>query len=109
MDKDKFLADYERMLKEKAAELEKKREEMLEKAKERGYSLIAQSSDNTWYSLHHEHRPLNLQLYVESEEFILTHMVGIIKITTDKCGSFLNDKHFSRIEKEMRRVVFNLM
>jgi predicted P-loop ATPase/GTPase len=87
------------------------REVMLEKAKERGYEVFAVSGDHSWYSLNHNRRPINLQLYIDTEEFILQHNVqeSIVRITTDKCGSFMNDEHFERIERQIRKVVFDLI
>lgn len=84
------------------------REEMLERAKERGYDLWMQNSSYTWYSFINERLHINLELYAETGEFALNHMRGIIKITTEKCGSFMNDDHFNRIQREMRRVVRNV-
>lgn len=79
-------------------------EEMLEKAKERGYDLWMQNSAHTWYSFIDD-RHINLELYTETGEFVLNHVKGIIKITTEKCGSFMNDNHFNRIQREMRKIV----
>jgi hypothetical protein len=85
-------------------------EEILEKAKSRGWTTLAHSADKSWYSLMHESgRPINLQLYVNTNEFVLTHMKGIIKITTDTCGSFMNDVHFDRMDRQMRAIVFDLL
>jgi hypothetical protein len=87
------------------------RQEMLDKAKERGYEIVAFSSDKSWYSLYNEHRHINLELYVNTEEFILNHMVkeSIVRITIDKCGSFMNDKHFDSMERQIRKVIFDLL
>lgn len=82
---------------------------MIERARERGYSLNMHSSDKSWYSFSHERYPLNLQLFVNTGDFSLTHLKGIVKITTDKCGSFMMDSHFNRIEREMRTILFDLL
>jgi len=47
-------------------------EDILMKAKERGYSVIINSSDYKWYSLYNETNKLNLQLY-KNGEFTLSH------------------------------------
>lgn len=85
------------------------REELLEKAKERGYSLVMHSSDKNWYSFMNDRRAINLQLYVNSEEFVLSHMDGIINSSTGNCGSFMNDEHFKKIERLMRNFLFRLL
>jgi hypothetical protein len=84
-------------------------DDMLAKAKERGYDLWMHSSDKTWYSLINERNHINLELYVKTGDFVLNHLKGIIKITTGKCGSFMDDEHFKRIEKDMRKVLMDLM
>ena len=85
------------------------KEEMIEKAMERGYSMVAQSGDGNWYSFMCDQRPINLQLWIDKEEFELTHMIGMLKLTTTNCGSFMVDSHFERIEKSMNRVIFDLL
>jgi hypothetical protein len=85
------------------------KEEMLEKAKERGYDLWMQNSSGDWYSFVNDRWHINLELYTETGEFVLNHMSGIIKITTDKCGSFMNDNHFNRIQREMRKIVRSIL
>jgi hypothetical protein len=84
-------------------------EMMLEKARERGYETVMSNGDYTWYSLYNSRWKLNLELYTETGEFVLNRMNGIIRITTDKCGSFMNDEHFNKIEREMRAVLFSMM
>jgi hypothetical protein len=88
---------------------EEKRKEMLDKARERGYSVVMHSSDKNWYSFTHELYRFNLQITVSTGEFKFTFMRGIIEVTTGNCGSFMNDEHFRRIEREMRSVVFDLL
>ena len=82
---------------------------IMSKAEERRYSLNMQSGDGTWYSFMHDTKPINLQVWVDTEEFELVHMKRSIKVTTSKCGSFMNDEHFKRIEREIRKIVFNLI
>lgn len=84
-------------------------EEMLAKAEERGYSVVMHSGDKDWYSFMHKFYKFNLQVYVSKEEFKFTYMKGIIQVTTGNCGSFMNDTHFERIQREMRSVVFDLL
>jgi hypothetical protein len=88
---------------------DKKRESILKKAEERGYSVLMHSSDHSWYSFMTERHKINLQVHIDEESFILSFHKGIVKITTDKCGSFMNDKHFDRIEREIRRIAFDLL
>lgn len=83
-------------------------EEMLEKAKERGYSITMTRGDRKWYSFIHERYPINLGLTLESGEFTLTHLRGIIKISTGTCGSFMNDAHFLRIQREIIDVILKV-
>lgn len=85
------------------------RNDLLMKAEDRGYLVTMQSGDYTWYSMYNERHRLNLQLWIDSEQFELSHMKGAILITTTKCGSFMNDKHFERIEREIRKIVFDLL
>jgi hypothetical protein len=81
---------------------------MLNKARERGYSVTMQNSNGTWYSLMHKEYPINLILYLETGEFELSHMVNGLRLTTDKCGSFANDKHFKGFERKMRSAILEL-
>jgi hypothetical protein len=85
-------------------------QEMLDKAKERGYDLWMSDTDHTWYSFVSDKHTstINLELYPETGEFVLSHIKGIIQITTGKCGPFMNDKHFDKIEREMRKILFDL-
>lgn len=82
---------------------------MLAKAVERGYDLVMHNSNYTWYSFMHERRSINLQLYPETEEFVLSHIDGIITSSTGKCGSFMSDDHFKKIERHMRAFLFRLL
>jgi hypothetical protein len=86
------------------------REEILAKAEKRGYSVIAFSSDKSWYSLYHDFFGINLELYPDTEEFVFNYRIdrSILRLTTDKCGSFMNDEHFKRIEKQTVGTIFNL-
>lgn len=82
------------------------RNELLHKAEDRGYSVTMHSSDYSWYSLYSERFRLNLSLNIDKESFVLSHQKGIVTITTGECGSFMNDKHFDRIEREIRKIKF---
>ncbi len=82
---------------------------MLAKAKERGYEITMVSGDKDWYALYSNRHRLNLQLRIFKGEFKLSHMVSssIVEITTNWCGSFMSDEHFDKLERQIRKVVFN--
>lgn len=84
-------------------------EQVLEKAKERGYSINMMSADRSYYGMSSDRYSFGLELYPQKDEFVLTYYHGVLKLTTDKCGSFSNDKHFKKFEKLIREAVFDLL
>lgn len=81
------------------------RAELIQKAKERGYELVMTDGDENWYSFYSRNHKLNLEVHVGTAEFTLLQYEGIIKITTGKCGSFMADSHFKRIERQILDVL----
>src|SRR5690606_20833230 len=73
-------------------------EQVLAKAKERGYIINMHPGDRSWYGLMHERYNISLQLYPEKNEFELAHFIRGVKITSEVCGAFMDDKHFKSWE-----------
>jgi hypothetical protein len=82
--------------------------EALELAKQYGYHENMRSSSGNWFGLHHDNLPIHLDLYPETERFMLTTMHGIVKITTDECGSFSNMVHFLGMQRKIIEVIEKL-
>lgn len=82
--------------------------EALELASQYGYHENMRSADKSWFGLHHERLPIHLDLYPATEQFALTTMHGIVKITTDKCGSFSNMVHFLGMQRRIIEVIEKL-
>lgn len=84
-------------------------EEMINKANERGYEVHSFDPQHTWANLtkpgrNYPERSLGLQIWVESGEFELFHVIAqsTFTIRSGKCGSFMNDEHFGRFERQLR-------
>lgn len=75
-----------------------------QKAIDRGYSLYSKSADN--FKLNYI-RPdgLGLVLYPDTEEFEVYYNIDLITSITigNKAGSFMNDKHFEKIEAKVEK------
>lgn len=74
-----------------------------QKAVDRGYSLYSGNADNS--KLNYV-RPdgLGLILYPETEEFEIYYNIDLVtSMYTGKAGSFMNDKHFTRLESKVER------
>lgn len=84
------------------------REEVLQKADDRGWSSNMRSGDETWYLMTHRLYPFVLELWPDTNEFLLKYKVGMFVYQTGKCGSFTNDDHFNRFFKEMRFMCLNI-
>lgn len=74
-----------------------------QKALDRGYSLYSGNADNS--KLNYV-RPdgLGLILYPETEEFEIYYNIDLVTtMQTGKAGSFMNDKHFTRLESKVEK------
>lgn len=85
------------------------KEEMLAKAIERGYETHMSNGAGDWVSMYNPRKKLNLQIWFNTNEFELSHMKGIVLITTTKCGSFMNDDHFKKIQRQINNIVWDLL
>lgn len=84
------------------------REEVLQKAKERGFTVHAQSGDKSWYLMMTGKSPIGLHLYPNTNEFELVYGQGIFQLRSGKCGSFTDDKHFSGIANQAHQLALRL-
>lgn len=84
------------------------KEEMLEEAKSRGYTITARSGDGTWFNLNHDYMSLSCELWVDTNEFQLNAFHGMLKLTTGKCGSFMNHDHFMKFQRQMQMAMVKL-
>ncbi len=81
------------------------KDEIHQKALDRGYvQTMGTDGDSVRVYLKNG---INLYLFMDSENFELSSFVdkSIIKVTTNKCGSFMNDAHFQNIEEQIERVL----
>lgn len=78
------------------------REEVLQKANDRGWYSHIHSNDNTWYVMYHKLYPFVMELWPDTNEFLLRYNIGLFEYKSAKCGSFTNDKHFNKFFREMR-------
>ena len=84
------------------------REEVLQKANDRGWYSNIHSNDRTWYSMTHRLYPFVLELWPDTNEFLLRYNIGMFVYQSCKCGSFTNDDHFNRFVREMRFICLNI-
>jgi hypothetical protein len=75
-------------------------EEVLQKAKDRGFSVHMQSGDKSWYALMSDKSPIALHLYPKTNEFEIHYVHGVFTLSSGKCGSFMSDDHFSKIANQ---------
>lgn len=74
-----------------------------QKAVDRGYSLYSRSADNSKLNYI---RPdgLGLVLYPDTEEFEVYYNIDLVtSIQIGRAGSFMNDKHFARLEAKVEK------
>lgn len=83
-------------------------EQLLQLAKDRGFEIIMHSSDRTWYNMMSDKSPIALELYPKKNEFRMVYIYDDITIASGKCGSFDNDKHFSRIANKVHKIAVKL-
>ena len=77
--------------------------EILEKARERGFSVHATTGDMSKYMLMSS-RNVGLSLYPATGEFELYYVVREgFTFSSGKCGSFLDDEHFSKMHRKFRK------
>ena len=85
------------------------REEVLQKANDRGWYSSMHSGDRTWYVMTHQLYPFVIELWPDTNEFQLRYNSGLFVFQSGKCGSFTNDEHFNRFFREMRYMVSNII
>ena len=78
------------------------KEEVIQKANDRGWYSHIHSSDGTWYVMTHKLYPFVIELWPDTNEFLLRYNTGLFVYQSAKCGSFTNDDHFNRLFREMR-------
>lgn len=83
------------------------REEVLQKANDRGWYSFMSSKDGC-YTMTHELYPFVVDLWPDTNEFLLRYNIGLFEFKSRKCGSFTNDEHFNRLFREMRFIVINI-
>lgn len=83
------------------------REEVMQKANDRGWYTFLSSSDGC-YTMTHKLYPFVIDLWPDTNEFLLRYNSGLFVFQTGKCGSFTNDEHFNRLFREMRFMVMNI-
>lgn len=81
------------------------KEEMLEFANELGYSEHMRNADGSWRLFTHTYYPFVLEIWPETNEFLLRYNTGMFSFQSGKCGSFTNRKHFLRFQRQMRAYV----
>lgn len=84
------------------------KEQLLEVAKQRGYDLHTQSGDRNWYGFMHNRYPISLEIWIDTQEFKLSHAHGMLVTSTGKCGSFISEVHFKRFEDWMLSAILKL-
>ena len=52
--------------------------------------------------------PFVLELWPDTNEFLLRYNIGMFVYQSSKCGSFTNDDHFNRFVREMRFMCLNI-
>lgn len=83
-------------------------EDVLNKARDRGYTLHNSSSDHKSCNLIRGDG-IGLMIYPETEEFKLYYNVDLAFVLDGgKCGSFMNDKHFKLFEDKIVKYAYIL-
>lgn len=83
-------------------------EEVLQIAKERGFTVHAQSGDKSWYALSTEKSPIGLHLYPKTDEFEIIYAQGLFTLSSGKCGSFSRDDHFKKFANQAHNLAKKL-
>lgn len=83
------------------------REEVLQKANDRGWYSFMSSKDGC-HTMTHKLYPFVVDLWPDTNEFLLRYNSGSFEFKSAKCGSFTNDDHFNRFFREMRFMVMNI-
>ena len=81
------------------------REKLIRIAKERGFTEHIRNNDGSWRILSHNYYPFVLELWPDTNEFLLRYNTGVFSFQSNKCGSFDDDKHFSKILRPMRTFI----
>lgn len=79
--------------------------EMIKFARDLGYSEHMRNADGSWRMLTHEYYPFVLELWVETNEFLLRYNTGMFVFQSGKCGSFTNREHFLKFQRQMSKYV----
>ena len=83
-------------------------DELLEEARNRDYTVTISTPDKSYYSLQHAYLPINLELHTKDNEFTLNYLDGLLKVTTGKCGSFMNHDHFMKFQRMVQMAIVKL-
>ena len=83
-------------------------DEIVAKAIERGYTSHNHTADHRRRNFIREDG-VGLIVYPQSEEFEIYYNVDlVVSLQGGKCGSFMNDKHFSQIEAKVAQYAYIL-
>lgn len=83
-------------------------DEIIDKAKERGYRLHNRTSDYSVYCFLKDDG-IGLIVYTKTKEFEIYYNVDlVVSLKGGKCGSFMMDKHFNNQEKRITNYVYIL-
>lgn len=88
--------------------MEVTREEVLQKANDRGWYSQMSTVDGSWHVMKHKLYSFAIELWPDTNEFQLIYNSGLFTFQSGKCGSFTNDEHFNRLFREMRYMVLNI-
>lgn len=82
--------------------------EWLKKAVDRGFTVNITTSEKDFFVLTHPNLPMCLELYLNEGNFEFTYYHGIIKLSTGRVGSFMNDEHFLKFQNLMENAIYKL-
>lgn len=85
------------------------REEVLQKANDRGWYSQMSTVDGSWHVMTHKLYSFVIELWPDTNEFLLRYNSGLFTFQSGKCGSFTNDEHFNRFFREMRFMSTEIM
>jgi len=83
-------------------------ENIIEKARERGYSLHNRTANHSIYNFLRDDG-IGLIVYTNAEEFEIYYNVDlVVTLKGGRCGSFMNDKHFASHEGRIAKYAYIL-
>lgn len=88
-------------------------DEAVERAEVFGYTVVTTTPERNWFNATKtwgtNDQVISLQVYPDTENFVLTHYHGVIQVTTGGIGSFLNDVHFLRWQRQFMETIEKLV